>query len=108
LRHGFIGGYILAMKKTQEIHLTFDLTKPLLGAAGLFVLTALFMPVLAQPVPVMRDNELVEAARRGDIATIDDAIASGMRADRNGVNGMNALHVAAQFGRIGALEHILT
>lgn len=68
---------------------------------------ALATPLAAQPIPVVQDNELVEAARRGDIEVMKNALVSGMRGDRNGVNGLNALHVAAQFGHLAAVETLL-
>ena len=61
----------------------------------------------AQPVPVMRDNAMVEAARRGDVATLQTAYANGMKADRQGINGLSPLHVAAQFGRSEAVAALL-
>lgn len=61
----------------------------------------------AQKVPVMRDNEMVEAARRGDVVTLQTAYANGMKADRRGVNGLSPLHVAAQFGRTEAVAVLL-
>ena len=62
----------------------------------------------AQPVPVMRDNAMVEAARRGDFDTLTTAYTNGMKADRRGVNGLSPLHVAAQFGRAEAVAALLT
>ena len=61
----------------------------------------------AQKVPVMRDNAMVEAARRGDVATLQTAYANGMKADRQGINGLSPLHVAAQFGRSEAVAALL-
>ena len=64
--------------------------------------------VSAQPVPVMQDNAMVEAARRGDVDTLKTAYTNGMKADRRGVNGLSPLHVAAQFGRVEAVATLLT
>lgn len=81
-----------------------------LGVMSLWLTALILIPQtgFAQPVPVMRDNEMVEAARRGDVATLQSAYANGMRADRRGVNGLSPLHVAAQFGRTGAVAALLT
>lgn len=84
-------------------------TKAWLGAF-LVLISGFFaapLPLAAQPLPVVQDNYFIEAARRGDIEIMQNALTSGMRGDRNGVNGLSALHVAAQFGRLLAVETLL-
>lgn len=103
-----LGGYILAMTKTQEIR---NMAACRFWARAvclvLMVVGAVPQAGQAQPVPVMRDNVMVEAARRGDVATLQTAHANGMKADRRGVNGLSPLHVAAQFGRTEAVAALL-
>jgi ankyrin repeat protein len=92
------------MLKTQEM-------RPGLTAVRNALLALIMMvplDVVAQPVPMVRDNVMVEAARRGDIAGLEAAHANGMKANRLGVNGLSPLHVAAQFGRTEAVAKLLT
>ena len=52
-------------------------------------------------MPVMRDNALIEAARLGDLDRLKAAHASGLSVKIRGVNGLSALHVAANGGDPG-------
>ena len=61
----------------------------------------------AQQLPVLVDNALIEAARRGDIETVELAISAGFVIDRLGSNGRNALHVAAAWGRLAMVQFLL-
>ncbi len=63
--------------------------------------------VMAQETPVIVDNRLVEAARVGDMEGIEAAIQSGVSINHVGINGRNALHVAAEFGRATAVQTLL-
>ena len=104
-----LGGYILAMKRTQEIQGNRLWSRAHAAAMALGVLAFIFSSPdpSAQPVPVMRDNAMVEAARRGDVDALKTAFANGSKADRRGINGLSPLHVAAQFGRTEAVAALL-
>ena len=64
-------------------------------------------PAKAQQMPVMRDNALIEAARRGDMESLNAALAAGQSGRQLGRNGQTALHVASQWGQPEALAALL-
>lgn len=98
------------MMKTQENQIPYRRKPAHLRGFFFWLLAFSFMGQagFAQPVPVMRDNVMVEAARRGDVEGVKLAAANGMRADRQGVNGLSPLHVAAQFGRTEVVAALLS
>lgn len=71
------------------------------------LLVAASVPVQAQNRPVIEDNALIEAARAGDIETINIALLSGHNINQYGNAGKTALHVAAEWGHARALRHLL-
>lgn len=80
-----------------------------IGVVGICLIATALVSVThvkAQQMPVMRDNALIEAARRGDLQAVQAALAAGQSGRQLGRNGQTALHVASQWGQsavVGAL-----
>ncbi len=72
---------------------------------GCFLLIGLAGPLSAQ------DGELhirlIQAARAGDVAAIESALAAGAKADAAAGDGMSALHWAAERGHAAAVQALL-
>jgi ankyrin repeat protein len=64
-------------------------------------------PLAAQQRPVLRDNNLIEAARVGDLQLLETAYAAGVSVRQLGRNGQSALHVASQWGQPAAVAALL-
>ncbi len=59
------------------------------------------------PQPIIVDSPIIEAARTGDIAAIERALALGAPIDKRGVAGRAPLHIASEWGQLAAVEFLL-
>lgn len=102
-------GYILAMTSKQSTDQRHKRPTLLRGSLfGLALLAAVIgSPLRAQQVPVVTDNVFIEAARAGDVEALKAAHAAGYSIDSLGRNGQSALHAAAEWGRLRAVQQLL-
>jgi ankyrin repeat protein len=100
-------GYILAMTYTQSAEQRHN--SPWLRLVAILSLLAALggSAAWAQQIPVITDNVFIEAARSGDLERLQAAHAAGYSVDGLGRNGQNALHAAAEWGRLAIVKQLL-
>lgn len=104
LPKGVLGVYILAM----YYHLTNSFRQAGRMVAAFAGLWLLWMsPSMAQNQPAVDDLPLIEAARTGSIERLELAIMAGATLDQRGNVGKTALHVAVEWGRLGAVAYLI-
>ena len=76
--------------------------------SALMLITLLFsQPSRAQDLPAVNDLPFIEAARAGDVETMEQYVLVGSTIDQLGYEGKSALHIAAEWNQPAAVNFLI-